>query len=572
MRLALVAPRPLTLLAPARPVLNNVLLLKFADRSTEEERSRLHHELDLAIKLKSDLRARINALNTVCRLPAEVLVKIFRYLPELEYSYTRYKEVEGKQVVIPRALNLGWILVTHVCKYWRRVALEKSGLWTRICFSLGSEWAAQMMERSKTAPLTIADSYETRKFHPHVGRLTSSHLSHTRKLHFYLPLETLTQLLSSLVDAAPILHKLCLLARSGSVVMVSKTFLDQHSPNLREMTLRNVSIPLTSSLFRKLEHLEMEFSVGFRHGQTIRDPPCAPTLPGLLDMLRTMLGMKVLKLSQSAIPAAATATPGLNSVSLPSLVSILLAGWPADMAALLTHVELPRVASFSLGDIHGADTGDYQALFSALSTHLSRSGGQGPLAMTGLKIRDQVIKMAISGHRGVDMPNNFYETAENVFTIEFHAIYGRMEKAIPAFLTTLPLQDLVSLKFVGMRCYPVGGHWRDALHCLPNIRFLEVYTQELDAILEFLREGTEEAAIFPHLEMLSIRFVYFSTSKEEKQRRTRRLLSAVLRMRWLHGHPLQKLELRGDGPDSIDADWLARLRRLVAEVVVEALS
>ncbi|KAI0041978.1 hypothetical protein FA95DRAFT_1639067, partial [Auriscalpium vulgare] len=83
-----------------------------------------------------------NTYSPTSRLPPEVLAYVFEWLILVSPA-----DVEGR---------LGWIeSVTHVCRSWREVALGRPALWRRISFTIGLEWAKEMLARAKSAPLVI---------------------------------------------------------------------------------------------------------------------------------------------------------------------------------------------------------------------------------------------------------------------------------------------------------------------------------------------------------------------------------------------------------------------------------
>ncbi|KAI0252264.1 hypothetical protein BJV78DRAFT_1124881, partial [Lactifluus subvellereus] len=64
------------------------------------------------------LLTRRNALAPISLLPSELLAQIFHFHALDEPSWSNRK-------------SFGWMKVTHVCRYWRQVALEDSSLWAR---------------------------------------------------------------------------------------------------------------------------------------------------------------------------------------------------------------------------------------------------------------------------------------------------------------------------------------------------------------------------------------------------------------------------------------------------------
>ncbi|KAG6827228.1 hypothetical protein H0H92_012710, partial [Tricholoma furcatifolium] len=81
----------------------------------------------------------LNALTITCRVPPEVLACIFTKIIE--------------NVVVT---NHKWIRqISHVCVYWRRVALSTPRLWSTVVLGSGKDRALAMLHRSKESPLSV---------------------------------------------------------------------------------------------------------------------------------------------------------------------------------------------------------------------------------------------------------------------------------------------------------------------------------------------------------------------------------------------------------------------------------
>ncbi|KAF5333287.1 hypothetical protein D9611_002799 [Ephemerocybe angulata] len=91
------------------------------------------------------LRSCHNAVTLTCRLPPEILARIFIDLALMGLSswYTDNNKV-----------SVSWLRVTFVCRHWRSVALQSPSLWSNLVFS-NTNLAEAMLTRSKGAPLTI---------------------------------------------------------------------------------------------------------------------------------------------------------------------------------------------------------------------------------------------------------------------------------------------------------------------------------------------------------------------------------------------------------------------------------
>ncbi|TEB37122.1 hypothetical protein FA13DRAFT_1622286, partial [Coprinellus micaceus] len=87
---------------------------------------------ELALELLA-LHRRHNAVNPSHRLPPEILSRIFTILSS-EWTW--------------------WIRVAHICHYWRVVALDCAGLWSKITFS-NIGFTKAKVARSRDLPLTV---------------------------------------------------------------------------------------------------------------------------------------------------------------------------------------------------------------------------------------------------------------------------------------------------------------------------------------------------------------------------------------------------------------------------------
>ncbi|KAI0047186.1 hypothetical protein FA95DRAFT_1470799, partial [Auriscalpium vulgare] len=90
------------------------------------------------------LREKRNTLIPICRLPPEVLALVFTYLTGFAWD-----SVNGYPY------HIRWIVVTHICRRWREVAIQHAGLWTNINLDIGSNWAATFASRARQVLLAI---------------------------------------------------------------------------------------------------------------------------------------------------------------------------------------------------------------------------------------------------------------------------------------------------------------------------------------------------------------------------------------------------------------------------------
>ncbi|TFY67304.1 hypothetical protein EVG20_g3985 [Dentipellis fragilis] len=540
-----------------------------------------NNELDRAIKSANAIQARINALSPLSRLPVEILVEIFRCSAAVQKpgsSPHGYARINGEMVPVSRDINLGWILVTHVCRRWRHVAIDYAMIWTHISFALGSEWTMRMIERSGQAPLVIREFGVERRFHPDIGEHLRPHLSHVLVFELRLQSYTLVEILSPMIDNAPMLHTLQLHSSTGEgelpMVRTQLDLFNQSTPSLQKIILRNVCIPWTSRLFSNLEYLEVALSIyeadeWFENDMGIE---WEPTLPVFLDILQTMPGLKHLVLHDAAVPAATfiPVSPASNrnrTVSLPNLVDATLMSRPGDVAALLDHLELPRTTRFKFSSANDEHAADNVNLFASISRHLSRSGtGSSPI--TDLLVQDRMVSVIVTARiamTGLD------EADQTVFTISLPSNLERLSQTLSLFFSTIPFESLLSLSFVGGYHYVNAPCWRGIFQRLSSVRFLQTSMSGILPLLEHVHAGAEEAAPFPNLEVISIPNFWGSilSLDDVALLAIQEKIYDVLDSRKSRARVLQKLALWGEGPANLGTDWIARLQQLVSEITAQ---
>ncbi|KAF8171813.1 hypothetical protein BJ912DRAFT_839177, partial [Pholiota molesta] len=96
----------------------------------------------LALKLQiSDLQSQRNYFAPICRLPSEILCKIFYFVK----TPLRYMD---------RDRSFKWIRLTHVCRHWRNIAIASPTIWANDPWPLRNiPFLKEKLSRSKGVPL-----------------------------------------------------------------------------------------------------------------------------------------------------------------------------------------------------------------------------------------------------------------------------------------------------------------------------------------------------------------------------------------------------------------------------------
>ena len=221
------------------------------------------------------LKTSFNSYSPVNQVPNEILSNIFALvanaIPEELSTYLSDRE------------SAKWLRVTHVCRHWRSIAMASGSLWSNINF-VTPELANAMLERSRSAPLSVQLFYNSPKFTntlarilAQVGRIQSANLTGLME----------KKVLSKFSKAAPILEDLVLQFAGYKPTNLPIDFLQEGAPKLRRLVVEGFGILqwVRFPLFPSLTHLRLRSS---NWGET--RPPAKAFLEHLKQMphLRTL--------------------------------------------------------------------------------------------------------------------------------------------------------------------------------------------------------------------------------------------------------------------------------------------
>lgn len=275
------------------------------------------------------LKSYRNSLTPVARLPHILLTDIFILV---HHSETTDKFARH---------SLTCIQISHVCRAWRDSALQCPLLWTNIRFR-PPEWTAIMLERSRTAPLTVVIPVEDLDlaedgFVSSV-RLALSHIRHIRYLCIILfdRFRDLGDLLTPFLTGSPeILEELIL---SSVPVFPNYVYPSmENAPCLRSLELQSCHI-----------NWQRFASVGKLTTLALKDIPIAsrPSVENILSLLQTMTMLEKLTLIHAIPelpPNIRTLPPNdIAPIKLERLFELSLTGFVLDCANVMRHFIMPR--------------------------------------------------------------------------------------------------------------------------------------------------------------------------------------------------------------------------------------
>jgi hypothetical protein len=287
--------------------------LKAADATNQLLDSRLVHR---------------NPLTPISLLPPEVLARIFQFLVFEDPACS------GEQ-------NLGWIRATHVCRFWRQVALDDSSLWATISgISANTGLISEMLARARNAPLNI-DIHLDGTLGREVLAMFPPHLSHTRELRLHGPSVLHSGGVRGIYNReAPALEHFELRVPVRSPVTFQdlgrETLFKGQAPRLRTFSLSQVLIPWSLIPRGQLTQLKI---VLFKEASTTDIPLCG-YLNQLIDLLVNCPGLEILALGR-CLPSQLAQFPHGQTIHLLRLSRLCLVGSSSRITNLMKMLKLP---------------------------------------------------------------------------------------------------------------------------------------------------------------------------------------------------------------------------------------
>ncbi|ETW77498.1 hypothetical protein HETIRDRAFT_421621 [Heterobasidion irregulare TC 32-1] len=348
----------------------------------------------------SSLREWRNRLPPVSRLPPELLVSIFSLLAADEAPTVRYR------------ISLGWIVVSHVCSHWRRVALDSPVLWANINFDLSSWWIQTMLDRAKQGPLVIrairiryAEDAES------VLGVLSSHMSQRRELGLRQPLggvDTINPVVKFLTSPAPSLEWVKFVVETKKNVHIPNNMFGDYALSLRVVTLVGCTIPWISPIMRNLSHLTIALTQ-WQYQQV--EENYLPSKDDFFDMLANMHHLETLDIEEY-FPRYTPDTgvysrmrqPGIELLDLSSL--ILRGSW-APCIAVLGSIQIPETSMVHFTCRNHTREGFVDLLLPMLEKHSGKTGKALPLRTLSISVGSLGGSVVVIGRNFSDQKDHF---------------------------------------------------------------------------------------------------------------------------------------------------------------------
>lgn len=331
---------------------------------------KVSHEINAIHSLLGSFKSRHNSLLLISRLPPELLACIFKILSLSNPPNSHHSGYHTSS-------KLGWIPVSHVCRHWREVALHSPDLWSDIAFNIGPFWTQAMLERSKSAPISISSSYSRQpgyaQFDPRRinQSIISRHLHHIQSIDLNGMADSdLIPFVELLNQPIPMLQEVRLLplqeGKGPPKLALPNNLLNRHAPTLRSISLQGCAFPWGPFSFTCLVILEVKF----------RQPETAQTFDSSsfirsLDMLANSPALESLTL-HNCFPRSSAAPVDYRPIRLSNLTRLNVAGFVNVLVDVTKFLKFPDTTRLHLTCL--SLTGfrdDYDSILPNVATHLA---------------------------------------------------------------------------------------------------------------------------------------------------------------------------------------------------------
>ncbi|KAG2344018.1 hypothetical protein BDR05DRAFT_1059277 [Suillus weaverae] len=476
----------------------------------------MHIDEDSAESMRI-LRSRSNDRVPVSRLPDEILLMIFNHIEE-EKRLNGFDSDDDETYAIGDAPAC--LVVTHVCRYWRKVALECPTLWTLIRCT-PPLWLDVMLERSQKAPLVV--SYSAFSISLLEGCMDKVLLHLPRIKHLELRVFEFDTFRTPVMDLlssqpAPMLEKFKFVLYSfgglPTTVSTSNTIFQGQAPLLQHLDVFIGNRIWSSCIFGGIRTLRV----------------ARPPLPDLLSTLRCMPTLEQLTLV-SGLSRSAQLIPS-NKVPLPRLKSIALSGISLKIAvSILAHLALPidvKIA-LQLSPITGPRT--FADLFSVMGEHPDESG---PVfrSLRVIKPNPNGLAVQFSTSTTINSDYSWNPQDDDIrLSIEF---YNQNFGVYPHTLDEIPRDTAINICQIIAQRRPqtfFSGEF-ESIH-------VQGYSDFIEGLTAALRIEGSSNVTYPSLRVLELQDILFDDDELSLQD-----LRDVFIMRAQHNVPVHDLRLR----------------------------
>ncbi|KAF6743170.1 hypothetical protein DFP72DRAFT_1080705 [Ephemerocybe angulata] len=476
---------------------------------------------DLECEIRA-LKTRRNAATFTCRLPAELLSRIFLAL----------SHISSQSMKDPVHKRVDWLICTFVCSRWRDVALGCAELWTTPVFAVPA-LAETMLARSKDAPLRIRFNGKVEQ--PSEALFTS--LSQLARLLSVELVEVTTgssqiqEMLSSWTGRAPLLTTLHLhnATTQATTHTLPIDFLQGGTPSLK--------ILLLSMWGNTWENLPIRPTITYLViAANPTNHPRRPTQGAFVSCIKRLPFLEVLNLNQTLPDRDSAVVVTSDCLHLPKLRALSLGDSVVGMNIFFRLLHVPDRTKVVL---HFTIAGDIDMLEETLkNTKIFATKEDGSFKSPRKSVRSLML------HTGSTMKVDLWSHDRRLISptvapdlcLNFYGDFRHPNRPLFRLLSHF---DLKSLQTVHVNSFGNMGknQWRMSLGQLPNLEAVVIEEGPLQEWLEVLRydpptgsQGNwteDEERHFPGL--INMTFWAMDLGKEKGE--TLRLLVQVLKER-----------------------------------------
>ncbi|KAG1739536.1 hypothetical protein EDB19DRAFT_2039289 [Suillus lakei] len=482
------------------------------------------------------LRSRRNALARISCLPPEILATVFKYVTDEESFMGPYNSSA------PHCL-----VVTHVCRHWRQVALDCPALWASIdCVS--ARWLQIMLDRSKNTALVV--TYSAQILQGCLERVLSQ-LPRIKVLRLSSSSYDVKRVFSCLSSHPAPLLQIFELSVTGTVNPISDTIFQGRAPQLRSVELMHCSFNWTSCIFSGLRTL------------VVRDARSVSKLSHLLSALSRMPDLEKLLLQRSIhdsgetkdsdkIPLSRLKHIALDDITIPIAVSLF--------AQLALPIDV-KIAINLTGIVQGPQS--LTGLFSAMDKNRDRFGSVIRSLCTYISHHTLGVQFSTSTACKSDYcwdPRD--DDMRLSMQFEYNTTARDFQPAVVFDVCRMVTEHKIqTLSVSSAFCLP-ENFWRVGSADFPELKVIHLSKSSIGGLIAALRsKGTQNLDIaYPSLHALELKSVDFQDDEPES-------LRDVIAMRadhdGVHIHKLQVTMCRNLMFDQVqlleevvtDVDW-----------------
>ncbi|KAI0736550.1 hypothetical protein C8Q72DRAFT_800330 [Fomitopsis betulina] len=454
-----------------------------------------------------ELKTALNSYSPIAVLPPEIFSEIFMHAAGI------YTEDAAS---IPAVHDL--TRTSHVCKQWRAIALGCPALWSCIDLHRPLEWVAELLARSKEAPLYVSMAGRQRKLRGSSARqrwsqdtlemaLMSLERIRALKLVVTPSFSTAKEILELLDAPAPQLESLTI------IDMFSRSRVEEHTGRLlaraeicglRRLHLKQCdTIAWEKIALGNLTHLKIENHTSYMD------------LVDLLGALSRMPQLEELVVAGALTPDAKDTFP--TQIALSRLRGFQsLRGFAMDNACLLNSLVTPSLTRLSVALESEYETQDVDAVSHAslLTTMAAKVPTLGRLLtlcierLTGGNACISAYCEAYDGGTGADI-RGWLDAHIPALQLNSQALAD--DTPFGDFCAFFPIKDTVSLVLRGG--IPSSQSWRSLAECTTladELHIVDVYSANpiAERLLERVRaESAEHSSAACHYALPSLRLL-----------------------------------------------------------------